>query len=186
MLTSVVTLLLLLAAGLIAVGLWTLFVRRPSAAVWALIVCVIGTHDIVPPLALQITFAGFNVFPLDVVTGVMLAIGVAGLVKQGYPRPYLTRSVSSSRFSAFTFSGAPSSSGCRQRSRRRVPGSTFWDHSCMRPRRHRTGHAHPSDPSSRRPWSSPVTSSSGSRSSGSTAPTHRSRSAVSSSIRGHS
>ena len=87
MLTSVVTLLLLLAAGLIAVGLWTLFVRRPSAAVWALIVCVIGTHDIVPPLALQITFAGFNVFPLDVVTGVMLAIGVAGLVRQGYPRP---------------------------------------------------------------------------------------------------
>lgn len=82
----IVDLLVLLTAVVAVVGLWTLFASRPSAGVWALIVCSVATHDIVPPLAIQVTAAGFNIVPLDVVTGIMLVNGVVGIAKNRAPR----------------------------------------------------------------------------------------------------
>ena len=72
----------LLAALFAVAGLGILFLRSASAAVWSLVVVVVLTQAIVPPLELQVTFGGLTLYALDLVAVLMLAIGMSRLLTQ--------------------------------------------------------------------------------------------------------
>ncbi len=75
-----------LLAGLLAVGaLSVLFTRNSSAAAWSLIAAFVVTQAIVPSIALQATQGAITIYALDLVAGIMFAIGVAQLVARANP-----------------------------------------------------------------------------------------------------
>lgn len=76
---------LLLVALLVMTALTLVFVRSASAALWTLVVVFVTTQGVVPPLELQVTQAGISVYPLDLVVGLMFAIGVFRLLTQPTP-----------------------------------------------------------------------------------------------------
>lgn len=72
--------------GLVAVGaLGFLFARSASAAAWALVAIAVPTTAIVPAVELRVTATGMNLYALDLVTGLMLAIGFTRLFTQRTP-----------------------------------------------------------------------------------------------------
>ena len=76
----------ILVAALLAVGgLAYLFAKSASAAAWALVAAFVTTQGIVPSLNIQATQGGITLYALDVVAGLMLAIGVSRLVTRASP-----------------------------------------------------------------------------------------------------
>lgn len=81
MIDSLLRELPLLLAGVLALGgLGFLFVRSATAALWTLAAMFVVTQAIVPPVELSMTLAGITVHVLDIVCGLMFAIGVFRLV----------------------------------------------------------------------------------------------------------
>jgi hypothetical protein len=76
----------LIAAVIALVALGVLFSRSASAAIWTLVGVGIVTHTIVPPVELQVTQGGITLYALDVIAGVMFAIGVARYFARPGPR----------------------------------------------------------------------------------------------------
>jgi len=76
----------LVAALIAVVALGVLFSRSASAAIWALVGVVIVTHTIVPSVDLHVTQGGITLYALDVVAGLMFAIGVARFFARPGPR----------------------------------------------------------------------------------------------------
>jgi hypothetical protein len=75
-----------LVAALFAVGgLAVLFVKRPPAALWALVGVFVTTRAIVPPLELQVTRGGITIYALDIVVALMFGIGVVWLLTRPSP-----------------------------------------------------------------------------------------------------
>ena len=77
---------LLIAVLVALVGLWLLFTSHASAAAWALVGVFVTTQAIVPPIELQVTQGGITFYALDLVTGLMLAIGAMRLLTHQTPR----------------------------------------------------------------------------------------------------
>ena len=76
---------ILIVGLLVAVGLGLLFVRNARAALWTLVGTFVVTQAIVPPLELKVTQAGITFYALDVVAGLMFAIGVVRLLTRPSP-----------------------------------------------------------------------------------------------------
>lgn len=77
---------LLICVFVAVVGLGVVFTRHSSAAAWVLVGVFVTTHAIVPPIELQVTQGGITFYALDVVTGLMLAIGAVWLLTERTPR----------------------------------------------------------------------------------------------------
>lgn len=75
----------LLAALLAVAGLSILFVRSTSAAIWSLVAAFVTTQAIVPPLDLEVTAGGLSLHALDLIAGLMFAIGLTRLLTQPTP-----------------------------------------------------------------------------------------------------
>ena len=75
----------LLAALLAVAGLSLVFVRSPPAAIWSLVGVFATTQAIVPPLVLAVTLGGITLHALDLVAGLMFAIGVFWLLTRPTP-----------------------------------------------------------------------------------------------------
>jgi hypothetical protein len=63
-----------------------LLANSPSVAAWLLVAVSLLTQSIIPRLELQVGLAGMNVYGLDVVTALMLAIGVVRLLMESNHR----------------------------------------------------------------------------------------------------
>jgi hypothetical protein len=77
---------LMLTVLLVVAALWLVLVRRPIAATYVLIAAYIATQAIAERVGLQITVAGFTIYALDVVSTLMLIIGVSRLLAAETPR----------------------------------------------------------------------------------------------------
>ncbi len=75
----------LLALLLAVAGLSVLFVKSTVAAIWSLVVVVVTTQAIVPPLELQVTGGGLTLYALDLVAALMFAIGASRLLTRPTP-----------------------------------------------------------------------------------------------------
>ena len=51
--------------------------KSTVAAIWSLVVVVVTTQAIVPPLELQVTGGGLTLYALDLVAALMFAIGAS-------------------------------------------------------------------------------------------------------------
>lgn len=76
---------LLVAALLVVAGLTHIFVKSTTVAIWSLVGAFVATQAIVPPLELQVALDGISIYPLDLVAGLMFAIGVAWLLTRPGP-----------------------------------------------------------------------------------------------------
>jgi hypothetical protein len=71
---------LFVLAGLLAVvGMGVLLANSSSAAAWLLVAVTVLTQSIIPRVELQVTLAAITVYALDLVAGLMFAIGVVRL-----------------------------------------------------------------------------------------------------------